>query len=225
MNAIRVLVADDHGIVREGVKRILELEDGLEVVGEAQDGLDAIEKYSLLKPDVMVVDLDMPRLNGLEVTRQVCSGDVTPKVIILSGYDSESSLRSALEAGATGYVLKGARPHELVQAVRMVSAGRFYFSESLQTDVVNVFLKRPEPVIKRDLYHDLTERERQVFLLIVEGNSTQQMADLLCVSPKTVEKHRAAIVRKLGISNPVDMVRYAIRYQLIEADIWGSKQA
>ncbi|PNU20011.1 DNA-binding response regulator [Geothermobacter hydrogeniphilus] len=225
MAKLKILVADDHSVVREGIRRLLESEADIEVVAEAEDGLDALEKQSRHQPDLVILDLKMPRLNGTEVTRQLCATSNPPRVLILSGFYCEDSLRAVLDAGARGYLLKGGGAKDLLPAVRAVAAGRYFFSRQLQFDVVGAYLDKSFRAEKSSGIQQLSDRERQVFLLIVEGYNTGRIAEMLSISPKTAEKHRASIIRKLGVNTPVDMVRYAIRHGVIQAESWGRRQA
>ncbi len=222
MNKIRVLIADDHPIVRSGLRQLLETESDIQVIDEACDGMEALEKTRAHHPDVLLLDIAMPRLSGLEVAQQVKDAAPETRVVILSMYEKEAYARQLLDAGVLGYILKGGPSEEILAAIRAARAGRYFLSSSITSSVVSTYLKsrREAPVDKA--YHSLSERERQVFLLLVEGNSTNQISDILCISPKTVEKHRANILAKLKLRNPIEMVKYAIRIGLIDPEIWKS---
>lgn len=222
MNRIRILIADDHALIREGLQMLLRTQADLDVVGAAGDGVEALEKVRHLHPDVLLLDIAMPRMNGLEVARMVREVAPSTRVIILSMYEKEAYARQALQAGARGYILKGGSSADVLEAVRAVKAGDFYFSSRIHAQVIRAYLETPGENPLLGEYELLSDRERQVFRLLVEGNSIAQIADILCVSYKTVEKHRGNISRKLGISNPVDMVKYAIRLGIVDAEFWRS---
>jgi len=221
MNRIRVLISDDHPIVRSGLRQLLEAESDMQVVGEAGDGMTALEMVRERRPDVILLDIAMPRLSGLEVAQMVKAAADT-RVVILSMYEKEAYARQALEAGALGYVVKGGPSEEILAAIRTVIKDQYYLSSSITSSVVSTYLQTPGKKTVDAGYQSLSERERQVFLLLVEGSSTSGISDILCISPKTVEKHRANIALKLGLSNPVEMLRYAIRIGLIDPEIWKS---
>lgn len=222
MNLIRVLIADDHPIVRKGLRQFLDAESDLQVVDEASDGMEALEKAREHRPDVLLLDIAMPRLSGLEVAQMIRTTAPETKIVILSMHEKEAYARQALEAGALGYVLKGAPSEDILSAIRTVARGRYFLSSSITTSVVSTYLKGQGEKTGDAAFSSLSEREQQVFLLLVEGNSTVQIGRILCISPKTVEKHRANISSKLNLDNPVEMLRYAIRIGLIDPEIWKS---
>lgn len=220
MSRIRVLIADDHPIVRKGLRQLLEAEADMQVVEEAGDGMEALEKVRVHHPDVLLLDIAMPRLSGLEAAQMVGSAAPGTRIVILSMYEKEAYARQALEAGALGYVLKGGPSEEIPAAIRAAHKGQYFLSSSITSSVVGTYLKGDRQAPADRGYESLSERERQVFLLLVEGNSTAQVADILCISPKTVEKHRLNIAGKLGTESPVEMVKYAVRIGLVDPEIW-----
>lgn len=222
MAVIKILVADDHAVVREGLRLLLGTQADMEVVGEACDGVEALEKARQLKPDVALLDVAMPRMTGLEAASLI--REVLPKtqVVILSMFEKEAYARKVLAAGARGYVLKGSSSDELLKAIRAVHGGEYFLSRRIQATVIDGYLCGDRNLEATSNFDLLSDREKQVFLLLVEGNSTAQMSEILCISPKTVEKHRSAVSRKLGISNPVDLVKFAIRIGVVDPDAWRS---
>ncbi|MEX0766373.1 MAG: response regulator transcription factor [bacterium] len=217
MAKIRVLLADDHAIVREGVKMILAKEPDFEVVGEAQDGSQALELVERTKPSVVVMDISMPGMGGIEATQQVKERYPGVNVLALTMHEDESYVFKLLRAGASGYVLKRAAAHDLVQAVRAAAKGEAFLYPSVARKVVEDYLKRVEAGEERERYDGLTEREKEILTHIAEGLSNQQIAQKLYISIKTVQTHRAHILEKLGLHDRTELVRYAIRKGLIEA--------
>lgn len=217
MAKIRVLLADDHAIVREGVKMILAKEPDFEVVGEAQDGRQALELVERMKPNVVVMDLSMPEMGGIEATQQVKERYAGVNVIALTMHEDESYVFKLLRAGASGYVLKRAAAQDLVQAVRAAAKGEAFLYPSVARKVVEDYLKRVETGEERERYDGLTEREKEILTHIAQGLSNQQIAQKLYISIKTVQTHRAHILEKLGLHDRTELVRYAIRKGLIEA--------
>ncbi|MBE0598121.1 MAG: response regulator transcription factor [Desulfuromonadales bacterium] len=222
MSQIRVLIVDDHPLVRQALHQVLQLQADIDVVGEAADGLEALEQIRHLRPQVLLLDIAMPKMNGLEVLPLAREIFPEMRIIILSMYEKEDFAHQALQAGASGYVLKGAPIDDVVAAVRKVHGGGYYFSSRIHSDLIQSYLQDNRRQLPRGDFALLSERERQVFMQLVEGNSTSQIADTLCVSYKTIEKHRASITRKIGISNPVELVKYAIRLGLIDPELWKS---
>jgi len=220
---IRIVLADDHHVVREGLIQLLQAQADLQVVGDAADGRDALELCRRLQPDILLVDIAMPHLNGIETTRLVREAVPACQVLVLSMFQKEAYARQAFLAGARGYVLKAAPSAFLLAGIRRVAAGEYYLSPAMRSQVMESYVRGDGGQRQADqAYEQLSERERQVFHLLIEGNTSQQIADLLCVSPKTVEKHRANIVRKLGVSHPIDMVKYAVRIGVLDLDFWES---
>jgi two-component system, NarL family, response regulator NreC len=213
---IRVLLADDHAIVREGVKRILTAEPDLEVVGEAEDGLQAVEQAKKLKPDVAVLDISMPGINGIEATKQIKAALPDTHTLALTMHSDDSYVFQLLKAGASGYVLKRAAATDLVQAIRAARRGEAFLYPSVAKAVVADYLKRVETGEGRETYDGLTEREKEILTLVAEGATNQDIAQKLYISVKTVQTHRAHIMEKLNLHDRTMLVRYAIRKGLIE---------
>lgn len=205
-----IVLADDHHVVRQGLRVLLEAEPNFSVVGEAAEGLAVIEMVERLKPNVVIVDVMMPGVNGLEVTRQVRQRSPETRVVILSMYANEAYVLEALRIGAAGYVLKGADAAELIQAVREVAAGRRYLSPPLTDHAIEAYVEKAQAA-PLDRYEMLTTREREVLHLAAEGYSHSETAARLGISPRTAETHRANLMRKLGLKTKTDLVRYAFR--------------
>jgi len=211
-----IILAEDHHIVRQGLKLLLEAEKDFRIVGEASDGLQAVKLTEETLPEIMVLDLMIPRLHGLEVTRQVRRSCPDTKIIILSMHADEPYVMEALRNGASGYVLKDATGGDLVKAVREVQAGRRYLSPVLAERALTGYVERPGES-DLDVYDTLTARERTILQLAAEGVSTPDTAKKLFISPRTVETHRANLMRKLSLHSQTDLVRFAIRKGLIQA--------
>ncbi len=208
---VTILLADDHHVVRQGLRSLLELEAGFKVIGEASSGVEAIQMVEQYHPQVLVLDLMMPALNGLEVTRQV--KDQT-KILILSMHADESYVLEALNNGAYGYLLKDSTGTELVQAVRAVSEGRRYLGRPFSEQAISTYAQRSSS-IPEDPFETLTSREREVLQLVVEGFSTNDISSLLSISSRTVETHRANLMRKLKLNSQIELVRFAIKRGLL----------
>jgi DNA-binding NarL/FixJ family response regulator len=207
---MRVLIADDHGIVRSGVKLLLDRQPDIEVVAEAEDGVEAVEKTIEHRPDVVVLDVSMPRMTGLQATHEIKQQAPETQVLILSMHDDERYLFEALRAGAAGYVLKRAADQDLVDAVRAAGRGEPFLTASAQQTLIRDFLDRDaEP-------QELSPREQEVVKLIAEAHTNKEIAEILHLSEKTVESHRARVLQKLGMRDRVELVRYAIRRGLVE---------
>jgi DNA-binding NarL/FixJ family response regulator len=214
---IRVLLADDHTIVRQGVRLCLEAMGDIEVVAEAEDGQVAVQLATQLRPDVAVVDLTMPRLNGVEAIRQIKRDVPTCEVVVLSVHDSEAYVVQALRAGAAGYVLKRNAATELAAAIRAAREGQAYLHPTVARRVIDDYLSRIHAAddAAAEPHERLTPREREVLQLAAEGHSTRAIAGLLCLSTKTVEHHRASVMTKLGLHGQTELVKYAIRAGLV----------
>jgi DNA-binding NarL/FixJ family response regulator len=208
-------LADDHGIVRRGMKALLENENDIEVAGEAADGREALKLCLSLDPDVAIVDIAMPQLNGIDVTAQALKQLPRLKVIMLSMYADESYVLRALMAGAKGYLLKEATEEDLLPAVRAVAAGKSFFSPAISSVLLEDYVRQLQQRGLEDSYHLLTDREKEVLQLLAEGRSNKEVAQLLDVGLSTVETHRANLMQKLGLHNTAEIVLYAVRKGII----------
>jgi DNA-binding NarL/FixJ family response regulator len=217
MGKIRVLVVDDHTMVRKGLCSLLEAKPDIEVVGEAEDGREAIEKVEALLPDVVLMDITMPRLNGLEATRQIKRLFPKVKIVALTMYTNEEYIQQFLQAGASGYVVKQAAPAELMSAIQAVYRGDSFLSPLISKTVIDEYLKRTEPAASSE-QAKLTDREREVLQLIAEGCSNREIAQKLQISIKTAGVHRTNLMEKIGIHNVTDLVKYALRKGIIRLD-------
>ena len=206
---MRVLIADDHGVVRSGLKLLLDRQSDIEVVAEAEDGVEAVEKAIAERPDVAILDVAMPRMTGLQATHEIKKQAPDTQVLILSMHDDERYLYEALRAGASGYVLKRAAGEDLLDAVRAAARGEPFLTPQAQQTLIRDFLERGEQP-------ELTPREQEVVKLIAEAHTNKEIAGILHLSEKTVESHRANVLQKLGMRDRVELVRYAIRHGLVE---------
>ena len=220
MGNIKVLLADDHTIVRKGLRSLLEEEEGIEVIGEAEDGREAIKLVEKLHPDIVVMDIAMPGLNGLEATRQLRRLYPEIKILILSMYANEEYVFQTLQAGAQGYLVKKAAPLELMSAIKAVYQGNSFLSPSISRTVIDDYIRRADKISKGDnAFETLTARETEVLQLIAEGRKNREIAELLYISIKTVETHRAHIMDKLDIHSTAELTHYAISKGIIRSDV------
>lgn len=210
MREITIMLADDHPVVRLGLRTLLEKEQDFRIVGEADDGLRTIEMVKSLHPDVLILDLMMPGMNGIEATRLARQYSPATHVIILSMFSNEAYVVETLKNGASGYVLKDSTGTSLVQAIREVLAGRRYLSPPLTEQAIEAYMQMTETT-SLDPYENLTGREREVLQMAAEGYSNAEIAGRLSISPRTVEVHRANMMHKLGLKNQTELVLYAIR--------------
>ncbi|MGH0036269.1 MAG: response regulator [Myxococcota bacterium] len=211
---VSVLVADDHGIVREGLRHLLEAEEDIHVCAEASDGREVLDEVEKHDPEVVVLDITMPRLGGLETLERMRSRHPGVKVILLSVHSDPPFIQSAISLGADGYVLKNGRAAEVVTAIRAVTKGGSYFSPAVAREIVEQ-LRTPRRQ-EDEPYSILSSREREVLQLIAEGLSAKEIGTELKISTKTVEAHRTSLMRKLGVRKATELVRYALRHGLIE---------
>jgi two-component system response regulator NreC len=212
---LRVLLADDHAIVRRGLRSLLEAEPDLTVVAEAADGLEAVRLCEEHEPDVVILDVGMPKLNGIEVAARTQKLKRPPHVIILSMHADESYIMRALSAGARAYLLKDATDEDLVPAVRTVAGGKPYFSPAVSAVLVEDYVRQLQTRGLQDSYHLLTDREKEVLHLLAEGRSNKEVATILNLGLSTVETHRANLMQKLNLHNTAEIVLYAVRKGII----------
>jgi DNA-binding NarL/FixJ family response regulator len=211
MEKIRALVVDDHTIMRDGIRALLDVNDDIEIVGEASEGKEAIEKAEELAPDVVIMDIAMPGMDGLEATRRITKRNRKIKVLVLSQYDDKKYILAAVKAGATGYVSKRALGTELASAIRALYQGGSYLQPSGAKAVIEGLLSQAEI----DPYDKLTGREREILKLIADGHTSREIADMLYISLKTVFGHRAKLMEKLNLHNRTELVKYAVRKGLV----------
>jgi len=215
---IRVIVADDHHLVRQGIRALLEKADGIEVVGEAADGQEAVELVERLAPDVLVMDIAMPRLSGNQAVGRIRALGVGTQVVILSMYSDETLVRQVLRDGARGYLLKRSVMGELLLAIRAASQGEIYLSPAISGAIVADFLTPQSDAEPSSPFERLTSREREVLQLIAEGHTSSAIAQILTLSVKTVEKHRANLMSKLNVHHTAGLVRLALKHGLVFLD-------
>ncbi len=214
MNKIRVLLVDDHALMRDGIRALLDLQDDIEIVGEACEGQEAIDKAQELKPDVLIMDISMPEMDGLEATRRIKKKNPSVKVLVLTQHDNREYILSTIKSGSDGYLPKRALGSELVVAIRAVHQGHSF----LYPTAAGALLEDYRRQVGKEPYDRLTEREREVFRLIADGHTSREIANTLFITLKTVLNHRAKIMVKLDIHNRSELVKYAIRKGLVTMD-------
>jgi two-component system response regulator NreC len=212
---IRVLIVDDHTLFRESLRSLLKAAGGIEIVGEAENGIEAVRKAVQLRPDVVLMDIAMPNLNGLQATRKIKRGNPSVKVLILTMYETEQYIIEMLRSGASGYILKRAAARELVSAIQAVSQGNAYLYPSVAKKVLNGYLEQIKAGEKEDDHERLSVRELDVLCLVAEGKTNKEIAKLLSISVHTVQTHRLNLMKKLKVHDRTQLVRYAIREGLI----------
>jgi DNA-binding NarL/FixJ family response regulator len=216
VSPVRILLCDDHQLIRASLKSLMATFSGVEVIGEAEDGREVLQLVAKLRPNVVVMDIAMPGLNGLDATRRMAKEHPEARVIILSGHSDEAHVLQALRAGASAYVLKNSAPRELEMAIQAVGRGEIFLSPAISKQVIDVVLKQPEK--QSSLLDLLTPRQREILQLIAEGQSSKKIAQLLDASVKTVESHRASLMERLDIHDVAGLVRFAIRNGLVSPD-------
>ncbi|HEY5617629.1 MAG TPA: response regulator transcription factor [Vicinamibacterales bacterium] len=215
MARLRILLADDHTVVRQGLRKVLEESPDWEVVAEAGDGREAVRKAEELKPDVAIIDIAMPLLNGIEATRQIVKRSPSTRILVLTMHSDEAYVNQILQAGATGYLLKDSADVDLIQAVSAVSKGRSFFSPAIARVMLDDYTRQLADRGITDRYESLSEREREIFQLVAEGKANKEIAAILSISPSTVETHRARIMEKLDLHSAAEIVLYAVRRGVI----------
>src|ERR1022692_2867814 len=215
MRSIRILLADDHTIVRKGLRMLLESQEGFHVVAEAANGRDAVSLAEQHQPDVVVMDVAMPVMNGIEAARQICGKGIQSAIVFLSMHSDEGYVLKALKSGAKGYLLKDSAEHDLINAVQAVSEGKAFFSPAISKMLVEDYVRQMHQQKIEDSYDLLTTREREVMQLLAEGRSNKEVATVLDLSLHTVETHRSHIMQKLNLHSGAEMILYAIRKGVI----------
>lgn len=215
---IRVLLADDHTVVRQGIRRIIDGESGLQVVAEVGDGVQAVKEALQLRPDVVLMDIGMPRLSGIESARQIAEADPQIRVLMLTVYDQDSFLFQALQVGASGYVLKGADSDELIEAIRTVHEGGVFVHTRMATMLVSDYLSRVRSGERATEYETLTPREKELLPLLADDRPEQEIAELLNLSPTTVRTYRQRVMEKLNLHSKTELLKYALRRGLVSLD-------
>ena len=215
MQKIKILVVDDHAIMRDGIRALLDLHDDLELVGEASEGNEVIEKVRELSPDVIVMDIAMPGMDGLEATRRITRKNPSVKVLVLTQHDNKEYVLSAIKSGAAGYVPKKALGSELVSAIRAVYQGDSFLYPSAAAVLIEGYRKQAEV----EPYDSLTSREREILKLIADGNTSREIAEMLFISLKTVLGHRTKVMEKLDLHNRTELIKYAMRKGLVSIDM------
>jgi DNA-binding NarL/FixJ family response regulator len=211
----RIVIAEDHTILREGLRALLSSDSEWEVVGEARDGQEAIRSVEKFKPHLILTDLSMPRMNGLDAIREIKRKSPETKILILTVHKTEEYIQAALEAGANGYVLKDSSHTELSLAIRNVLDGKYFLSPEISGKIIGGYLQGKKPAKPTTSWETLTQREKSILKLIAEGHKNKDIADFLCISVKTVEKHRANLMQKLDIHNISDLTALAIEKGLL----------
>jgi DNA-binding NarL/FixJ family response regulator len=215
---IRILLADDHTIVRQGMARLLEEQPDLKVVGEAVNGQAVVDKALELAPDIIIMDIAMPLLNGIEAAKRVRKSLPNCKILILSMYSHEHYIHELLETGVSGYLLKDSSGQDIIKAIRAAMKNETIMSPSISQKVEDAYLAPQKKQTREKRYETLSNREREVFQLIAEGFTTKQITETLCISTSTVKSHRANIMEKLGLTSPVQLGRFAIKLGLVDPD-------
>jgi DNA-binding NarL/FixJ family response regulator len=215
MSKIKVMIADDHALVREGISAFLRMSSDIEVVGEASDGLEALEVAREINPDVILMDIAMPRLGGLEATIELKKICPNTKILIVTQYNDKEYVNRLLKAGVSGYILKRSAGTDLIAAIKAVSRGEFYLCPALASDVIDGYLGKKEITVEEP-YERLTDREKQVLKLIAEGYTHKEIADMLNISAKTVIAHQTNLTEKLGISSRSALIRFALQKGIIK---------
>jgi DNA-binding NarL/FixJ family response regulator len=215
----RIMIADDHTIVRQGLARLLNDQPDLKVVGQAVNGREAVDKALELKPEIIIMDIAMPQLNGIEAAKRIRKKLPKTKVLILSMYSHEHYIHELFETGVSGYLLKDSSGRDIIQAIHAAMNDETFLSPSISKVLVDSYRSPRKSSSRAERYKQLSNREREVFQLIAEGHSTRQIADMLCVSISTIKSHRAKIMEKLDVDTPVKLVHFAIQLGLVDPEL------
>ena len=215
---VRIVIAEDHTILREGLRSLLSSDPNLEVVGEAEDGREAIQCVEKFKPNLILTDLSMPRMNGMEAIKEIKRQSPETKILVLTVHKAEEYILSTFQAGADGYLLKDSTHAELVMAVKKVLSGKHYISPEISEKVIEGYLEGKKTLKSRTSWETLTQREREILKLIAEGYKNKEIANYLCISTKTVEKHRANLMEKLDLHNAQALTAFAIEKKLVSRE-------
>lgn len=215
---MRILIVDDHAIVREGLRTLLEAQPDIEVVGEATNGEEAVDRTKEVQPDIILMDITMPGMNGLEATQQIKQQNTDVKILILTMHESDEYLFKFIDVGASGYFVKGGSSSELISALRMVWRGDLFLYPTMAKKLLSDYMNRVRSGQDKKSYDGLTSREQEVMKLVAEGNTNQEIADLLVISVATVQTHRAHIMAKLGLHSRTELVKYALKRGFITLD-------
>lgn len=218
MDKIKVLVTEDHVIVREGLRAILDSQPDIQVVGEATNGLEAVQKTDEAKPDIILMDISMPEMNGLDATRRIKQAHPEVKILALTMHEGDEYFFEVLQAGASGYFVKGGSSAELLGALRALAGGDVYISPIMTKKLLSDYLRRAKTGQDKEVYTGLTGREKEILKLVAEGRNNQEIAEKLFLSPSTVQTHRANIMAKLGLHSRTELVKYALRHGMIVLD-------
>src|SRR6056297_136621 len=216
MKNTKILIADHHLMVREGLKFLLDREDFFEVVGVAGNSQETLTLVKSKKPDILLMDLSLPAISRLDIAKLVKTASAKTNLMVMSNSIKQAHVRQTLQGGARGYILKTAPFSELVQAINTVNQGNYYLSSEIKTDIIDHFIKQTDEAPVHNKYNLLTKREKEVFRLLIAGNSTEEIAKLIPISPKTVAKHRSNLMEKLEILNIASLVRYAIKIGVLD---------
>jgi len=220
MNKLKVLVADDHEVVREGLRKLVNSQSDMEVVGEARNGQEALDQVRSLRPDVVLLDVVMPGMSGLSAISLIRDVSSSTQVVVFSMHMKEAYVEQALASGAIGYITKTSPASEVSAAIRAAHRREYFLSSRIESVFIKAHLQKTTNGSEVVGYNILTKREQQVFRLMVEGNTTNHIADILCLSPKTVEKNRANIMNKLNVNSIVELVMYAVKIGIVDPDLW-----
>jgi DNA-binding NarL/FixJ family response regulator len=215
---VRIVIAEDHTILREGLKSLLSSNPDFEIIGEAEDGREAIRCVEKFKPDLILMDLSMPRINGLDAIKEIKKRFSETKILVLTVHKTEEYILATLKSGADGYILKDSTHAELVLAVKNVLSGKHYISPGISEKVIEGYLEGKKTLKRKSSWETLTQREREILKLIAEGYKNKEIGDYLCISPKTVEKHRANLMEKLDLHNVQALTTFAIEKGLVSRE-------